>query len=229
VNGEDVRKVMEKMGCGSRYWGHFASFCIVALSSFAYADEPAGNPDLPSAASAYVRDPRALKLSPQDSQLIMDSQLYGPIPYLLAGNEDQTLAGEGSETEAPGSGDAPVSGRKVHKYLGLGTLALFGLTALTAPDGGRNNTSRQNTGTHHQLGIATAAMAASTVASGLLVHWDDFHFEDGYADPDNLHVMLAGAGTLAMLYAVSVAPAHSHSGAGIAGGAAMVVAVKLTW
>ncbi len=72
-------------------------------------------------------------------------------------------------------------------------------------------------------------MAAATVATGLLFHWDDFHFEDGFTDPDNLHVMLAGAGAVAMLYAVSVAPAHNHSSAGIAGGAAMVVAVKLTW
>lgn len=199
-------------------------FCIVAFSSVADADSFVPDSGLPAAAGSYVKDPRVLKLPSND-----DSQLFTPSRYWLASSDDGPPAGQGDAASPVAVKPALISGRKVHQYLGLGTLALFGLTAATAPDGERNNTNRQNSGVHHSLGIATAAMAASTVASGLLVHWDDFHFEDGFGDPDNLHVMLAGAGTLAMLYAVSVAPAHSHSAAGVAGGAAMIVAVKLTW
>lgn len=121
-----------------------------------------------------------------------------------------------------------LTGNKVHQYLGLGTLALVGLTALTAPDH-EGNQAKPTSGTHQTLGRAAAAMAAATVTTGLVYHWKDFHLEDGLADPDNLHVMLAGAGALAMLYAVSRAPDSGHSGTGILGGLAMGVAIKLTW
>lgn len=76
-------------------------------------------------------------------------------------------------------------------------------------------------------------MAAFTVTDGLLTHWDDFHLEDGFSDPDNLHVMLGTVGAAMMLYAVNKSANSkvpvSHAGIAELGGVAMAVAVKLTW
>ncbi|MGA8863901.1 MAG: hypothetical protein WBM09_02550 [Gallionella sp.] len=206
------------MGLSFKVLNIAVGICLAISPGVVYADDTAGNIVLPTAASFYTDDFQSLKSPSFDSNA-----------YLLAANEGGAVQKQADATPAAEFKPPLMSGRKAHEYLGLGTLALFGLTAITAPDDERNNTQPQNSGTHHSLGRATAAMAAATVVTGLLFHWDDFHFEDGFADPDNLHVMLAGAGALAMLYAVSVAPAHNHSSAGIAGGAAMIVAVKLTW
>jgi hypothetical protein len=76
-------------------------------------------------------------------------------------------------------------------------------------------------------------MALATVVSGLIDHWDDFHFEDGFTDPDNMHAMLGTAGSLAMMYAINKSANSktpvSHAGIAELGAVAMVVAVKLTW
>ena len=160
-----------------------------------------------------------------------DTGLNLALSYELATNEADAVQGHAEVTPViPAVEFQPqlLSSRKAHQYMGLGTLALFGLTAIAAPNSERN-TKPQTSGIHQTLGRTTAAMAAATVATGLLFHWDDIHLKDGFTDPDNLHAMLGAAGALAMLYAVSVAPGHGHPGAGIAGGAAMAVAVKLTW
>src|ERR1019366_2727649 len=201
------------MKCRFKFRNIVASICLAALSGMAYADDTAVNLALPTAASFYTRN-----LNFQSC--------------LLAANEAEAVRGQAGVTPVtPAAEFQPplMSGRKAHEYLGLGTLALFGLTALTAPGGERNNTNPPTTGTHQSLGRATAAMAAATVMTGLIYHWDDIHWEDPFTDPDKMHARLGAAGALLMLYAVSVAPAHVHSSAGIAGGAAMVVAVKLTW
>lgn len=200
--------------------------CLATLSGMVHADGSALNPALPTAASFYTNNFQSLK-----SQSF-NSQSFDSTAYLLATNEDDALLGrEGMATETTSAEFQPprMSGRKAHQYLGLGTLALFGLTALTAPSGEKHDTNPPTTGTHQSLGRATAAMAVATVITGLIYHWDDIHWEDPFTDPDKMHARLAGAGALLMVYAVSVAPAHNHSGAGIAGGAAMLVAVKLTW
>jgi hypothetical protein len=76
-------------------------------------------------------------------------------------------------------------------------------------------------------------MTAATVLTGLVVHWNDIHWEDPFTDPDKMHARLAAAGALMMLYAVEKS-AHStvptsHSGIAELGAAAMLVAIKLTW
>lgn len=130
---------------------------------------------------------------------------------------------------------------KLHQYMGFTTLALVGLTALTAPGEGCEANCpatlppRQVNGTHAKLAKAAAAMAAFTVTSGLITHWNDFHMEDGFSDPDNLHAMLGTAGALLMMYAVNKSAQGtgnqpvSHAGMAELGGVAMAVAVKLTW
>ena len=211
-----------------------ASISLAALSGMVYADDTVVNLALPTAASFYTNNFQSLK-----------SRSFNSSAYLLAANEGDVVQGQASVTPVtPAAEFKPplFSGRKAHQYLGLGTVVLAGLTAMTAPSGeGCDNCPpasqpppRQTSGTTHtRLARATAAMAVATVMTGLLYHWDDFHMEDGWTDPDNLHAMLGTAGALLMLYAVdksakSTVPT-SHAGTAELGAVAMVVAIKLTW
>ena len=76
-------------------------------------------------------------------------------------------------------------------------------------------------------------MAAAAIATGLIVHWDDFKLTDGITDPDNLHILLAVSGAALMAYAVnksknSTVPV-SHAGIAEMGALGMVAAIKITW
>jgi hypothetical protein len=133
-----------------------------------------------------------------------------------------------------------LTGRKAHQYLGLGTLVFAGLTALSSPGEGCEQNCppvtapRETSGTNHtRFARTTAVLAVATVITGLIYHWDDFHLEDGFSDPDNQHVMLAGTGALLMLYAINKSAKSSvptsHAGLAELGAASMLVAVKLTW
>ncbi len=131
-----------------------------------------------------------------------------------------------------------LSGSNAHMYLGLATIVAAVATAATAPSSCDQNCPnppppREINGTHAQLAKATVALAAATVATGLLVHWDDFHLEDGFTDPDNLHVLLGVTGAALMAYAVNKsansAVKVSHAGLAELGAVGMVVAIKMTW
>lgn len=128
-----------------------------------------------------------------------------------------------------------LSKRKTHQYLGLSTIALAALTALTAPEdcNGIDCPPRDVNGTHATLAKATIAMAAATIATGLYAHWDDFSLADGWSDPDNLHVLLGVTGAALMAYAVNISANSSvpvsHACIAEAGALLMVVAIKLTW
>src|SRR4030066_1131942 len=199
-----------------------AGICMAAAAGTVHADETAQNLEFPSAASLYTRN------SP-----FIDSR-----SYMLALNEDDAAQGQAATHVAPAAEFKPplFSGSNVHKHLGLATLALVGATVIApkppeiedrAPT--QAELDAQESSTHAKLGRATAALAAATVTTGALAHWDDFHFEAGLYDPDNLHALLGTAGSLAMLYAVSKAPSGGHAGMGMAGGVAMGVAIKITW
>lgn len=192
-----------------------ASICLATLSGMTYANDKALNLALPSNANFYTGN-----LLPPKSQ-----------SFMLAANEGGTIQEPALLTPITPAAEfqAPwMTGNKAHKYLGLGTLALLGLTAISAPDN-EGNAAPPTTGTHQSLGRATAAMAAATVATGLLVHWDDIYLEDSFFDPDKMHARLGALGALAMIYAVSIAPKNGHSNAGLAGGIFMGAAIKLTW
>jgi hypothetical protein len=203
-----------------------AGIFMAALSGMVHADDTATNPELPTAASFYTHNFQSLK-----------SGLFNTPAYLLAANEGDAVKEQVDTVPAAEFKPPLMSGRKAHQYLGLGTVALAGLTMLTAPDNGEGvspNQPRQTSGTTHtRLARATAAMAVATVVTGLMYHWDDFHLEDGFADPDNQHAMLAATGALLMLYAVhksATSPVPtSHAGTAELGAAAMLVAIKLTW
>jgi hypothetical protein len=195
--------------------------CLAAFSGTVFAQEAAF--ELPSASGAYIKDYEAFKLAANETDGMVKKSNKA-VPEV-----------QKSEFEP-----SWLTGSKVHQYLGLGTIVAAGLTAMAAPDSGceRNNctattTPRQTNGLHAHLAKATIAMAAATIASGLVVHWDDIHLADGFIDPDNLHVMLGVTGAALMAYAVNrsknSAVPISHAGIAELGALGMVVAIKLTW
>lgn len=176
--------------------------------------------DIPTLAQDYVQRAQPLLLAEAES----------------AGTAAATPAAAVSTPQTPY--EPPLlTGSNTHLALGLTTIALAAATAATAP--GENegalpaNYVRETNGTHAKLAKATVAMAAATITSGLLVHWDDFHLEDGLTDPDNLHVLLGVSGAALMAYAVNKSANSSvpvsHAGMAELGALGMVAAIKLTW
>jgi len=160
-----------------------------------------------------LADERSLDLSPAP-------------PQWLASNDGDVAAksiafSSSEKTDAAATFEAPLfSGNKVHQYFGIGALGLLAL-AIISP--------KEENGPHEYFATGSAVLGAAAATSGLIYHWDDFDFDDGFSDPDNLHMMLGSAGTLLMLAAISQAPEGGHPALGIAGGVAMGVAVKMTW
>ncbi|MBI5627049.1 MAG: hypothetical protein HY935_07635 [Nitrosomonadales bacterium] len=192
--------------------------CLAALPGMAYADGAMQDIAIPSLAGSYTNGSKSYMLALNDADAVQKQASATPVT-------------QAAEFEPP-----MFSGSNAHKYLGLGTLALVVATALAPKPPeveGRAPTQAeldaQKSSNHARLGRAAATLAAATVTTGLLAHWDDFHVEDGWTDPDNMHALLGTAGALAMLYAVSKAPGGGHAGVGMAGGVAMGVAIKLTW
>lgn len=196
-----------------------AAAFIAALSGVVCAQEIVI--ELPTVSGPYVRD--------------LDS-------FTLAANDKGVLQQNGAAVEVKKNEFEPswLTGSKAHQYLGLATIAGAVMTAMTAPEDGcehncttTNSPPRETNGTHAKLAKATIAMAAATVVSGLLVHWEDVHLEDGFTDPDNLHVMLGVTGAALMAYAVNRSEHSSvpvsHAGIAELGALGMVVAIKLTW
>ena len=211
------------MKCDVRFRNIAASACLAAISGMAYADNGVQDIAFPSIASAYTNNSKSYMLALNDAGVVQKQ-------------ENATPTTQATEFEP-----RMFSGSNVHKYMGLSTIALVGLTMLTVPgDSCEQNCPpvsqqppRPRHGPHSNFARAAAFMAAATVTTGLLTHWDDFHLEDGWTDPDNLHVMLGTAGALLMMYAVDKSAKSSvpvsHAGIAELGGAAMAVAIKLTW
>jgi hypothetical protein len=180
---------------------------LLTISGMAQASD-SHNIDIPTLASAYTDGSKSYMLAINDTSKNKPSATVSTLTQ-------------------PEKFEPPLfSGSNAHKYLGLGTLGLVVATAIAPKPSGTQ--AEIDSSVHAKLGEATAVLAAATVTTGLIYHWDDFHFEDGFSDPDNLHALLGTVGALAMMYAVSQAPAP-HAGAGIGGGVAMGFAIKLTW
>jgi len=139
---------------------------------------------------------------------------------LLAKNESTAAETKPSKNLHVDFKEPTFTGEKFHQYLGLTTLGLVALTAVLP---------KEEEGPHETAGKAAALMAGATVGTGLVYHWEDFHFEDGFSDPDNLHFMLGTLGAVLMAAAISQAPEGGHAGLGIGGGVMMASAVKITW
>lgn len=182
----------------------------------------------------------------QDIDLNLPAQTYvqNAGSFMLAANETDVLVKKETTTVAATAKEPyepPLwSGSNAHMALGLATIVAAGLTGMTAPEEGCESNcgptpvARDVNGTHAQLAKLTVALAAATIASGLITHWDDFHLEDGLTDPDNLHVLLGVTGAAMMAVATANSAkvktgTASHAGLAMAGAASMVVAIKLTW
>ena len=112
------------------------------------------------------------------------------------------------------------TGSKAHKYLGLGSLGLAALAAISP---------KEEDGPHEYFAKGAAALGTAAVASGLTYHYGDLHFKQGFSDPDNLHALLGIIGTLGYIGAVSKAPEGGHGGLGVIGAISMAYAIKITW
>ncbi len=217
-----------------------AAICLTTLSEFVYADDAAKNLTLPGATSPYTRHFQSVK-SPS-----FNATPHAFQSYQVAENRVDTIREQASATsttpaasefQPPPMAERTMSGRKAHQYLALTTVALAGLSALTAPgEACQQNCQqpRQTSGTTHtRLARATAALAIATVATGLVYHWNDIHWEDPFTDPDKMHARLAAAGALLMIYAVDKSANSSvpdnHADVAALGAVMMVVAIKLTW
>ncbi len=128
-----------------------------------------------------------------------------------------------------------VTANNAHMYLGLASLALGGLTAISAPDSADPDLLNS---VHYKAGKLAWQLGAAAIGTGLWTHWDDFHIEDGLFDRDNLHVILGTLGVIGYYLAVKSAvdeynnigyPSTDHSSAGVLGGAAMITAIAITW
>jgi hypothetical protein len=193
------------------------ALCLAALSGRAWAEA------LPTLSGEYVRDYESFKLAASDSEVLIKQEPASTIPA----------------PQATGFEPPIFTGSNMHKYLGLATVAAAAATFVTHfhPCEGPNcgaQPPRQTNGTHAEFGKATAVLAAATVASGLLAHWDDFYAEDGISDPDNLHVILGVTGAALMAYAInksanSSTTPTSHAAMAELGALSMIVAIKLTW
>ncbi|WP_407898525.1 hypothetical protein [Ferrigenium sp. UT5] len=178
--------------------------------------------------AAWAQEDLALDLSTPAQVYAQHSQ-----PLMVAANDGVlTKKQQAAAPAAQPEFDPPwLTGSNTHLVLGLATVTAAIATALTPPSSG--TVPRNTDGTHATLARATGILALSTVTSGFITHWDDFHLEDGWSDPDNLHMMLGvtGAGLMAYGITKSVRSSTKTSHAAIAelGAAAMIVGIKLTW
>jgi len=168
---------------------------------------------------------------PQTDYMAVSSQ---PALQLAAGDMKPMAGGGDSELsftkDNEGFEESWFTGSKAHQYFGLGALALVALTAVVPKPDTEEGTDKYDKGsTHEILAKSATALAAAAATTGLIYHWEDFDFSDGFTDPDNLHMMLGALGTLAMVAAISEAPESGHAGMGILGGVAMGIAVKIEW
>lgn len=207
-------------------WGRIAALALSSpvFCGAAWAEE--GVAELPSPASAYIKDYESFKLAANETGQSQESVVRQETPKPVVSAQ-------------PEFKEPVFTASKMHQYLGIATVAAAAATFLThfhpceGPNCGQQP-PRNTNGTHATLGKATAVLAAATVASGLYAHWDDFHKEDGLSDPDNLHVLLGAAGAAAMIYAInksansSVTPTK-HAPLAELGALSMIVAIKLTW
>jgi peptidoglycan/LPS O-acetylase OafA/YrhL len=196
-----------------------AGMCLTALAWNANAQE--GAVDLAFPSHAYTKDAQSILLAANDTPQEKSAKKTAPIAI----NTDFQ--------------ESWFTGAKVHQYLGLATIVAAVATAASAPGEGceKNCTGplppRDTTGRHAKLAQATVNLAAATIITGLIYHWNDFSTEDGWTDPDNMHVMLGVGGALAMAYAVQKSRQSdvqvSHAGTAELGALAMAVGIRLTW
>lgn len=110
--------------------------------------------------------------------------------------------------------------RRLHRYLGYGTLILAGVTAVSGSE----------SDLHCGAAYAATGTAAATCATGFMKYHRRWNLSKGLFHDDNAHIMLGVIGGIGMVASVITADSDSgpsHAGVGAAGGALMAVSVIL--
>jgi hypothetical protein len=146
------------------------------------------------------------------------TRLWAQAPGTAADNPSATQA-----RRAPRSTEAiepaPWYGaNNVHKYLGLGSIALAGLTLLSP---------KEENGPHEYFARGAAALGVAAVATGIYAHWEDV--DARWSNPDTQHAVLGALGALGILAAVAKGGKGDHAAYGGIGAVSMAVAIKLEW
>jgi len=127
---------------------------------------------------------------------------------------------DSGSNEATEYEDRTFTGNKIHKYLGIGSIAAAILTVLSP---------KEEDGPHEYFAKTSAVLGVGAVATGLGFHYEDIGTGGGLKDPDNLHALWAGLGAAGIAFAASTGPDSPHQGVGAAGAIAMMIGVKYTW
>jgi hypothetical protein len=127
---------------------------------------------------------------------------------------------EPAVAEGPLYRDRWFTANKVHKYAGIGSIALAILTGL-AP--------KEYDGLHEQAARGALALGVVALSTGLVFHYDDLSASNFTSNPDNLHAMLTTLGVLGFATAVDKGGETGHAEAGVAGAALMLLGIKMTW
>lgn len=116
------------------------------------------------------------------------------------------------------------SEKNIHRFLGLGAIALGILAGGILPDD-----DDETSGTHHNLAVGATALGITAVGSGFLFYSNTIDIDDGISDTYNLHALSGLIGTLGYMASVSSAPGGSHAGKGLAGILCLSAAVVIVW
>lgn len=169
-----------------------------------------------------------------DKQVIASAN---PLTGLQLASADGAMVSEGGGSTDDVAENKPepyrerwITANKIHKYLGLGSLAAAGMTLLTvgAADEGENG-GKADGGIHETFARTATGLGIGAVITGLLFHWDDITLGNGFSDPDNLHMLLTTLGTLGYAEAVNKAPGGGHAGYGASGALSMALGIKMVW
>ncbi len=113
-----------------------------------------------------------------------------------------------------------LTGNKIHKYAGIGSIALAILTGLAPKEYG---------GLHEEAARGALALGVVAVGTGLAFHFEDLSTSNFTTNPDNWHAMLTTLGVLGYATAVANGGEDGHAEAGVAGAALMLLGIKMTW
>ncbi len=171
----------------------------------------------------------ALLVAPQVRATGLGAPLRTPLQLALQGEPPADPGGRGEVMKNNDDWHEPwLTADKTHKYLGIGSLLLAGLTVLTAPDD-EEGTGNTNDSLHQGLANGALALGVGAVATGLAFHFDDIKLANGLGDPDNLHALLGLIGTTGYAVAVANGGEGGHAAAGIVGALSMAAAIKIEW
>ncbi len=199
-------------------------FCLAALSAAAFGAEEL---------SAFPAQPAFSNAGDMQSFMLAKNEAGGS-------NAERNVASAAPAKQVEFS-EPVLTLNKTHKYLGMSTIIAAVATAMTAPGEGCEHNCpppsqqppRDRNGPHAHLARATVALAAATIATGILAHWDDIDVRNGITDPDNLHALLGIAGALLMAKAVNKSASStvpvSHAAQAELGAAMMAVGIKMVW